>query len=153
MNALAFRATGSEANKTTGYARLTVFATAHGEIPKAAQAEAAREKPMASRAERITANPRRAAAVAAARQRLGAWMEQEEALQQPMALAALRLRAGLSQAELAQRLKTSQPNIARFEKSPDNPTLDSIRGWANALGVEVMDVISAIEATTAQRKA
>lgn len=80
-------------------------------------------------------------------------MEQEEALQQPMALAALRLRAGLSQAELAQRLKTSQPNIARFEKSPDNPTLDSIRGWANALSVEVMDVINAIEATTAQRKA
>jgi transcriptional regulator with XRE-family HTH domain len=64
-------------------------------------------------------------------------------------LASLRLRAGLSQTELAAKLNTSQPNIARFEKSPGNATLESIKGWASVLGVPVLDVIAAIESTNA----
>lgn len=102
---------------------------------------------MSVRSARIQADPRKAAAVAAARKRIGAWMQKEEGLTSH-GLTALRLRAGLSQAELANRLGTSQPNVARFEKSPGNPKLDSIKNWAVALGVSLKEVIEAIEPST-----
>jgi ribosome-binding protein aMBF1 (putative translation factor) len=102
-------------------------------------------KPYSSRLNKIAADPQKAAGVAAARARMGDWMSKEASMR-PVALSALRLRAGLSQAELAEKLNTSQPNIARFEKSPGNPSLESIKGWSAALGVTITDVIAAIDA-------
>lgn len=97
---------------------------------------------------RLRDRPGRSVAMAKARARLGSWMQSEPELQQ-FGLAALRLKAGLSQRELASKLETSQPNIARMEREPSNPTLSSIKAWATALGVEVIDVITAIEQTQA----
>lgn len=98
------------------------------------------------RAFRLKDRPGRSAAIVKARARLGNWMQSEPELQQ-FGLAALRLKAGLSQRELATKLETSQPNIARMEREPSNPTLSSIKAWATALGVDVIDVIAAIEQT------
>lgn len=91
-------------------------------------------------------NPKRVAALAKARQRLGNWMGNEPSLQD-MSLAALRLKAGLSQAELAERLNTSQPNVARMERMPNDPKISTVRAWAEALHVSVTEVLQAIENT------
>jgi predicted transcriptional regulator len=44
----------------------------------------------------------------------------------------------MSQAELAQRAKTSQPSIARLEKGLVSPTVISLDRIARALGTELI---------------
>ncbi len=51
---------------------------------------------------------------------------------------AARSRAGISQAELARRAKTSQPSIARLEKGQVSPTVISLDRIAKALGAELV---------------
>ena len=48
-----------------------------------------------------------------------------------------RERAGLTQRELAQRVGTSQPAIARLEQGATNPTLDTLARCAAATGFEL----------------
>lgn len=48
-----------------------------------------------------------------------------------------RLQAGLSQAELARRLDTTQPAIARLEASGSNPRIDTIVRAVAACGMEL----------------
>lgn len=59
-------------------------------------------------------------------------------------LRTLRLKAGLSQRELAERIGTSQPNVARLEKAPGDPTLGTLRRLADALGVDFNTLIRAL---------
>lgn len=54
------------------------------------------------------------------------------------AVRAARRRAGVSQAELAKRAKTSQPAIARLEKGQVSPTVISLDRIARALGAELV---------------
>jgi transcriptional regulator with XRE-family HTH domain len=61
-------------------------------------------------------------------------------------LASARRLAGISQAELAAKVGTSQSAIARLEQGGGNPTLDSIARVAFALGFEVKLSIQPIEA-------
>lgn len=49
-------------------------------------------------------------------------------------LIAARTRAGLSQAELAERMGTSQPTIARLESGRTLPSLRTLERYANATG-------------------
>jgi transcriptional regulator with XRE-family HTH domain len=49
----------------------------------------------------------------------------------------LRLAAGLSQSELARRVGTRQPNIARLEGGGGMPRLETLERLADALGVEL----------------
>ena len=46
-----------------------------------------------------------------------------------------RKKAGLSQADLAAKLKTRQPNIARLEKAQQNVTIDALFKTLLALGL------------------
>lgn len=55
----------------------------------------------------------------------------------------LRTRAGLSQAELAERMGTTQSAIARIENSGTNPTLELIERLARATGVQVVLSVAA----------
>lgn len=48
---------------------------------------------------------------------------------------ALRLRADLTQAELARRMATSQANIARVEGAKTTPGVEFIDRWAAATGI------------------
>ncbi len=49
-------------------------------------------------------------------------------------LKVMRLGAGLSQAELAERVRTKQPSIARIEKAQTLPKLDFLQRVAQGLG-------------------
>lgn len=59
-------------------------------------------------------------------------------------VAALRLRKGWSQAELARRADTSQPYIARLERGQVDPQLSTVRKLARALGVATAELVEAI---------
>ena len=58
----------------------------------------------------------------------------------------LRLAAGLSQAKLAARAKTTQPYIARIEAGTLDPGTDMLARLASALGSDELTVFSAIRA-------
>jgi ribosome-binding protein aMBF1 (putative translation factor) len=71
----------------------------------------------------------------------------------PATLRSMRLALGLSQAELAAKVGTSQPQIARIETGGHDPTYDTFERLARALGAQVTDVVAAFgEARKANRK-
>jgi len=49
----------------------------------------------------------------------------------------LRMERGLSQAELAEKAQTAQPNISRLERGASNPSLQFLQKVADALDAEV----------------
>lgn len=49
-----------------------------------------------------------------------------------------RERAGLTQAELAERMGTTQPTVARLEAGGVTPSLDTLHRAAEALGLELV---------------
>lgn len=63
-------------------------------------------------------------------------------------MAALRLRAGLSQQELSERSGLKQPHISRLENGqPGSMSNDTLKRLADALGVSMDDVNLAFQAT------
>ncbi len=60
-----------------------------------------------------------------------------------VSLKRLRLEAGLSQDELALRVGTSQPNIARIESGKQDPSLRTLHRLAEALGLDIHKVVDA----------
>lgn len=99
----------------------------------------------AERGTRILNNPLRAAAIVKGRQRLAKVAHHLNPGFRP--LSALRLAAGLSQSELAEKMDMKQPNIARFEKKPGDPSLSTLQKLATVLGVDIGEIIAAVEAT------
>ena len=97
------------------------------------------------RGARVKSNPLRAAAIVKGRQRLAKVADQRNPGFRP--LSTLRLAAGLSQAELAAKIDMKQPNIARFEKKPGDPSLSTLQKLAEALCVDIRDVIAAVDVT------
>jgi DNA-binding XRE family transcriptional regulator len=97
------------------------------------------------RSARIRGNPLRAAAIVKGRQRLAKVADQKNAGFRP--LSTLRLAAGLSQADLADKMDMKQPNIARLEKKPGDPSLSTLQKLATVLGVGIGEIIVAVEAT------
>jgi len=144
-NSVVFLHTGSSGNVTTGYACYPVLIVHNSQIASFTPARV-HGTPMSQRRAHLEANPARAAGLARARARLGKWMDAEPELQSTSKLSALRLKAGLSQAQLATALGTSQPNVARMEKGTGNYTLEVMRDWSNALGVSLIELIEAIDA-------
>ncbi len=68
-------------------------------------------------------------------------------------LARLRLEAGLSQAQLAGRVATSQSHVARIELGQVDPSTDLIARIATALAVDATLVFAAIRAQRAAGQA
>lgn len=91
--------------------------------------------------EAICRNPRRKAALERARQQVAAALPKDT----KFPLTRLRLRAGLSQADLAKLLNTHQPAIARLENGLSDPRLTTIKKLATALGVSEADILEAID--------
>ncbi|MBX3248300.1 MAG: helix-turn-helix transcriptional regulator [Myxococcales bacterium] len=58
-------------------------------------------------------------------------------------LRALRLEAGLTQAELARRTGIHRPNIARVEAGRHTPSLETLTRLATAIGVPATRVLAA----------
>lgn len=65
---------------------------------------------------------------------LAAYQELEPAYQ----IARLRIQRGLTQAELAERVGTQQPSIARLESGDSNPTLEFLQRVVTALGARLV---------------
>lgn len=87
---------------------------------------------------KVEANPKKAAALSRVRARAG-----RNDSTDPISLAKLRLSAGLSQSQLAAKLATQQPNIARWEREPQSMTVDTVFKFADALGVNPAAVLEA----------
>jgi ribosome-binding protein aMBF1 (putative translation factor) len=62
-------------------------------------------------------------------------LEEEFALAE--ALIAARTKAHISQEEIAKRMQTSQPAVARLEGGRGNPSLDTLRRYARATGTRL----------------
>lgn len=99
----------------------------------------------ADRGARVRSNALRAAAIVKGRQRLAKVADRRNPGFRP--LHTLRLAAGLSQAELADKMGMKQPNIARLEKRPGDPSLSTLQKLAAVLGVDIKEVIAAVEVT------
>lgn len=90
---------------------------------------------------KLELDPEMAAAMRSMRKQLAMVRTQNEAC----SLSILRMRAGLSQAQLATAMETSQPNIARWEKDPEQMTAKSIRRMANVLQVKEQAIHDAMQ--------
>ncbi len=66
-----------------------------------------------------------------------AYDELEEEFQLVKALIAARTRAGLSQQQLADRMKTSQSYVARLESGKVHPSTDALGRFARATGTRL----------------
>lgn len=91
---------------------------------------------------RYEADARKAAALSRARQRLFEAQRQNGPLR--MTLADLRLRKGLSQRQLAEKLGTSQSRLSRIESGLDDILLSTFEKLASALEVSRDDLAEAI---------
>jgi ribosome-binding protein aMBF1 (putative translation factor) len=88
----------------------------------------------------VESRPGGAERMARARQRLLQRMGGEA-----KTLASLRLRAGLSQAQLAALLGTSQALIARYENKATQPGAQQLANLAKVLGVSADQILAAID--------
>jgi DNA-binding XRE family transcriptional regulator len=88
-------------------------------------------------------DPKRAVALARARQRLAKKLEGASSF----SLTALRLSKGVSQAKLAAMIDTQQPAIARIEKGDVDLMFSTIEKIAKALDVSIGEVCTAVQAT------
>jgi ribosome-binding protein aMBF1 (putative translation factor) len=70
-----------------------------------------------------------------------AYVKAYGALEEEFAFAAAlidaRSRAGLSQKDVAKKMRTSQPAIARLEGGRGNPSVDTLRRYAKATGLRL----------------
>lgn len=97
--------------------------------------------------QKYEADPKRRDAIARARKSLAqvVYADRQDTL------CALRLKAGLSQASLADRAKTSQSHIARIEAGQTDPTTDVICRIARALGADEAVTFRAVRAQQEMR--
>lgn len=94
---------------------------------------------------KIEANPQRAARLAAARKRAAQSLSEAHGTPgKANSLAELRMQAGLSQAQLAQRMNTQQPGVARWERAPAPMQFDTMQLMADALNIDVTEVAATI---------
>jgi DNA-binding XRE family transcriptional regulator len=87
------------------------------------------------------ANPHRHALLVQARQELA-----ERLPNQTRGIAALRLKQGLSQRQLAELIGTSQPHVARIEAGRDDIKLETARRLCAALHVSLDEIDAAVRA-------
>lgn len=88
-------------------------------------------------------DPAHAARMSAATKKLGQALEATYGKR--TGLMALRMKAGLSQTELAQRMGTHQPSIARWERAPMTMSGQNMAAMATALEVTAREVFTAIQ--------
>lgn len=84
-----------------------------------------------------------------------AYREAHAALEEEFALARAlidaRTGANVSQEEIARRMQTSQSAVARLESGRGNPSLNTLRRYAEATGARLRIVFEPAETRSAQR--
>jgi DNA-binding XRE family transcriptional regulator len=101
---------------------------------------------MADYAKESAQRPERVAALAKARQRLASELDASP-------LAVLRLQAGLSQQQMAERMGVTQPQIARCEQARHDPGTETIARMARALELSEQAVFEAVRVGLQRRVA
>lgn len=129
---------GELAQERTSSPSCQVFTFSHYQVAEPAPA---RTKSLNEVIERWKGDDRRAEALVNARKRLASMKLPSD----HGGLRTLRLRAGMSQADLAKILRTSQPHIARIEGGTSDPTLDTCRRLARALSVDLNSIDQALQ--------
>lgn len=76
------------------------------------------------------------------------WVAETVLAGQPQSLRVLRLRKGMSQAQLAEAIGTQQPHIARIERGQADVRLETCRRIAQVLGVDLNTLDQALQAET-----
>jgi DNA-binding XRE family transcriptional regulator len=99
---------------------------------------AAKHKKFAAFAERLARDPGQAKNLSEARGLIAEALYPADGV----TLKTLRLKAGMTQTQLAALLETSQPHIARMEQGRQDPVMSTCRKLSSALGVS-LDVLSA----------
>jgi len=94
---------------------------------------------------KIEGNPERAARLANARKRIAQSLSNAHNGGLANSLAELRMRGGMSQSQLAQKMNTQQPGVARWERSPKAMQFETMKMMADALGIGVSEVASVID--------
>ena len=56
-----------------------------------------------------------------------------------------RIKAGVTQAELAERLGISPQAVSQYERGKKNPRLSTIQKFADALGIDVSDLLDVVK--------
>ena len=74
------------------------------------------------------------------------WIADTVLAGKPVTLRTLRLRKGLSQAQLAAAIGTKQPHVARIERGQADPQLDTCRRITRALGIDLNTLDQALRA-------
>lgn len=72
------------------------------------------------------------------------WVAEALSDGQPDSLKTLRLRAGYSQAQLAEIIGMKQPNVCEFEAGKRKPNIDTLKKLADALGISTDVVLKSI---------
>ncbi len=111
------------------------------EAPAKVSAADAQHKKFASFMERRQRNPERAAGLAKARSELADALYPDDGI----TLKTLRLKAGLTQTQLAAMMETSQPLVARIEAGRQDPTMSTCKKLSAALGVSLETISSALD--------
>ena len=149
MSTLVFRTTDERDGYTTGAGGLPFVMWINDQVQiiqqildPASHAATAGFVTAAERGRKLAGNSRRSAALQRARQRVGDWLASEQL--EGTGLVALRLKAGLSQTELARRLDMQQPNLSRLERGLVDPKLSTLQQLAEALGVDLGSVAAAV---------
>ena len=120
--------TGAPSNPRASEGAIVVYR----EFCAARSSPLARTHDLAAVVAKYEADPDKAALISAARSALAAELYADER----QTLAVFRLRAGMSQAQLAVRAGTSQSHIARIELGQNDPSTDVVVRIADALGVD-----------------
>jgi DNA-binding XRE family transcriptional regulator len=76
------------------------------------------------------------------------WVADEVLAGKPVTLRTLRLRKGLSQAQLAEAIGTQQPHVVRIERGQADPQLNTCRRIAHALGIDLNTLDQALLGVT-----
>lgn len=92
------------------------------------------------------ADPGMADAVAKVRRKVG----DSQASEAGCGLAALRLKAGLSQKRLGLRMGKLQPAIARWERNPTQMQMENAIAYCDAIGITMQEFYDAIRQTNDQ---
>ncbi len=82
-----------------------------------------------------------------------AYRREYEALEEEFALIAARARAGLSQAQLAKRMKTTQSAIARLESGRAKPSTRTLQRFAAATGHRLKITFEPVKGKARRRSA
>ena len=128
---------GTSSNSTVTYGSRTVV---YAEFTSLRTVPLAKTSSLDSLLTQAESKPQIAAHLQEARRNLA----KEWYAEYPNSLSALRLSAGMSQVQLADKVGTSQSHIARIERGQTDPTTDIVARVADALSVSAVEAFAAI---------